>query len=312
MKWSIAPFVALGLLAGPAPQTALAQDAEAAAVAAAPAAPGGLLGLFAAFDAKCHACKLQCCHTPFGKLITGAVTPMSMMTGGLIPTPCANANAGAAGPAGTASKIQADAAAAKARAEAVRYLGTVDCHYYPEAEASLIAALRADRSECVRLAAAQALGSGCCCTKRTIEALTLAVNGSDVDGNPGERSMRVKVAAYMALQNCLGPYSGVSPLPPVQPIRPEMPPPSEAATSQDAASSSEGVVQLAGYYEQNKPMADVLWAARQTLAQVGPTLPVQAEPQPRVRRNLFDLWKSTREPDEPTPAAPTPVADFSQ
>src|SRR5256885_11485017 len=32
----------------------------------------------------------------------------------------------------TAAKIKADEAGANARRAAVRYLGTVDCHYYPE------------------------------------------------------------------------------------------------------------------------------------------------------------------------------------
>src|SRR2546425_250805 len=70
-----------------------------------------------------------------------------------------------------AAKIRADEAGAKARRTAVKYLATVDCHYYPEAEAALIAALRADRNECVRLEAALALGGGCCCTRNAAQAL---------------------------------------------------------------------------------------------------------------------------------------------
>jgi len=60
-----------------------------------------------------------------------------------------------------AAKVEQEQKQAKVRVAAVKYLGTVQCHYYPEAEAALIASLRADRSECVRLAAAQALASGC-------------------------------------------------------------------------------------------------------------------------------------------------------
>src|SRR5207237_2362732 len=107
-------------------------------------------------------------------------------------------------PAGAAAKIKADEAAAKARREAVRYLGTVDCHYWPEAQDALINALRADRNECVRLEAAWVLGRGCCCTKKTIVALSITVAGSDRDGNPYEDSDRVKAAAAAALAHCLG------------------------------------------------------------------------------------------------------------
>ena len=77
------------------------------------------------------------------------------------------------------------------RRAAVRCLAYIDCHWYPEAEAALIDALRTDRSECVRLEAAVALGSGCCCTRKTVEALTLVVNGGNTDANPaGELAAR--------------------------------------------------------------------------------------------------------------------------
>jgi hypothetical protein len=85
----------------------------------------------------------------------------------------------------------------------VRYLGTVDCRYWPEAEEALINALRADRNECVRLEAAWSLNRGCCCTRKTIEALAITVSGSERDGNPPEVSPRVRAAAHEALTNCL-------------------------------------------------------------------------------------------------------------
>ena len=100
-----------------------------------------------------------------------------------------------------AAKIRADEAGAKARRAAVHYLGTVDCHYYPEAEAALIAAVRADRNEGVRLEAVLALGNGCCRTKRTMDALNLVVSGSEQDGNPAETSERIRQAASGALQH---------------------------------------------------------------------------------------------------------------
>jgi hypothetical protein len=146
---------------------------------------------------------------------------------------------GPAGPAGAqaaAAAIQADVAGAGARIAAIEYLATVDCHYWPEAEAALIGRLRGDRVECVRFAAARALGSGCCCTKKTIEALVLVVGGEDKDGFPAETSERVRAAAIAALQNCLTRIDGresapEKPVPPepATPLPPE--PPGSGSTS---------------------------------------------------------------------------------
>lgn len=99
----------------------------------------------------------------------------------------------------TAAKIKFDESQAKTRQAAVRYLATVDCTYYPEAEASLIAALRADRSESVRYEAAVALGTCRGATKRILEALNLSALGYDLDGNPPESSDRVRQAARNSL-----------------------------------------------------------------------------------------------------------------
>src|SRR5205823_14946141 len=107
------------------------------------------------------------------------------------------------GAEGAAARIKADEAGAKKRRAAVRYLGTVDCNYWPEAQEALINSLRADRNECVRLEAAWALGRGCCCTRKTLEALALTVSGSERDGNPIERSDRVRAAAQGSLDHCL-------------------------------------------------------------------------------------------------------------
>ena len=101
-----------------------------------------------------------------------------------------------------AGKIKAEEAGAKNRRAAVRYLGTVDWHYYPEAEAALIAALRADRNELVRIEAAHSLGNGYC-TKKGIEALEMVLAGSEIDGNPAENSERVKATAQIALQHSM-------------------------------------------------------------------------------------------------------------
>ena len=104
----------------------------------------------------------------------------------------------------------------------MRCLAYADCNWYPEAEAALITALRTDRNECVRDEAASVLGSGCCCTRKIIEALAISASGSKKDGNPPENSLRVKAAAYISLQHCLNCYVQVEELNPLeQPEKPE-------------------------------------------------------------------------------------------
>ena len=145
--------------------------------------------------------------TPFGELRSKIREPLSDLTGGLIPPippkfP-ALADLMDPGAVGAAAKVKLDREMAKKRIKAVQYLTTVDCHYWPEAEDALVGALRADRNEWVRLAAAQALLKGCCCTKKTILALTMAATCSNADGNPTEKSPRVVAAAQAALSKCL-------------------------------------------------------------------------------------------------------------
>lgn len=137
--------------------------------------------------------------TPFGQLRERVQNPLSKLTGGLIkpfpPQAPALAELMDPGAVGAAAKVKFDRLQAKQRIEAVKYLGTVDCHYWPEAEDALVGALRVDRNEWVRLAAAQTLLGGCCCTKKTITALSIAASCSDEDGNPREKSPRVVAAA---------------------------------------------------------------------------------------------------------------------
>jgi hypothetical protein len=178
-------------------------------------AAGQAQGLLGQIQAMCCAAKQCFCECPLGQLVNQATMPLSLMSGGLIPPCCPTtpnlaqqANAKAQGGAvGAAAAIAADEADAPKRRAAVRYLGTVDCHWWPEAEAGLITALRTDRNECVRWEAAKALGNGCCCTKRVIEALTITAESSEKDGNPAENSERVKDSAMAALQHCLCCYS---------------------------------------------------------------------------------------------------------
>ena len=101
-----------------------------------------------------------------------------------------------------ATKIKSEEAGVENRRAAVRYLGTVDWHYYPEAEVALIAALRADRNESVRVEAAFSLGNGGGRTGKTLEALRIVLGGSEQDGNPAESSEHVKAAALTALNHC--------------------------------------------------------------------------------------------------------------
>lgn len=181
-----------------------------AATGAAPAQPATLWSFLGLSKAQKAACLQQICQNPLlGPATNAMLAPMTLMTGGLFSGLCPPSSAFGAGgsPAQqVASAVAADEASAKERVAAVEYLATVDCHYWPDVEEAIIASLRTDRNECVRYAAAKALISGCCCGKKTIEALTIVVNRTDKDGNPSENSDRVVAAACMALQRCLAVY----------------------------------------------------------------------------------------------------------
>jgi hypothetical protein len=213
-------------------------------------------------------CKRKFCASPVGQLLNNSLKPVSALTGGLIGGCCLTGpspgDLAKPGPEGAAAKIQLDEAEAKARRAAVRYLGTVDCHYWPDvAEPALIGALRADRSECVRLEAALALGRGCCCTKRTIAALELTVNGSDRDGNFAETSERVRAAAAAALAHCLSCFAEVREKLPDEPSRHVSLPPGRKA--QTAAAPD--VPGFTDYYRQvdRVPMSEWVEAAKRSL-----------------------------------------------
>lgn len=101
-----------------------------------------------------------------------------------------------------AAAIRADELSAERRRTAIRYLAGVDGAFNPEAEAGLLTALRTDRHESVRYEAALALSNSCCWTAKTINALNQAMTGGTADGNPTERSDRVRQAAWQALSRC--------------------------------------------------------------------------------------------------------------
>jgi len=157
-------------------------------------------------------------------MLSGAAGPMSMMSGGLTQNKCqqnALLNDLLQPPdsaVGAAALIQQDELDAKKRRAAVRYLGTVDCHYWPEASQALKKALRGDRNECVRFEAAVVLGTGCCCTHEIIEALRMSVMGVRGDGFPAETSERVRIAAARSLEHCLSCAGGGASVPVGPPI----------------------------------------------------------------------------------------------
>ena len=224
-------LAALALLC--AAQSASAQ-APAAAVPAAgvPAGAAGAAGTAATavkpgclekICVRCEAFRRKLCVTPAGALINNMTRPLTTLTGGVIPPFCpilpSAADLAKPGVAGAAAEGKKDAAEAKARQMDVRYLGTLDCRYYPNASKGLADGLRMDPSECVRFEAAQALSRGCCCNKVTLAALEASVSGMDIDGNPGERSVRVRCTAAIALEKCLACY--VAPAPEPEPVDPK-------------------------------------------------------------------------------------------
>jgi hypothetical protein len=239
--WAQAPA---GAGAGAAGAAGAGAAGAGAAPAAAPA-PASIWSFLGINKTCLKEFKVRLCKSNIGLMMGNMLKPVSLMSGGLLPQCCpkvlqddALAKAAKEGPdaakgdaAAAAAKIAQDEAQAKERRAAVRYLGTVDCHYWGDvAIPALIAALRGDPNECVRWEAAMALGSGCCCNKQTIAALTLSVYGVDdpaegrtvagafVDGqrvvifdkHPVETSERVKASALAALQHCLSCYSEVT------------------------------------------------------------------------------------------------------
>jgi hypothetical protein len=217
-------------------------------------------------------------------LLGNTLKPVSAFSGGLIPPCCPKVlnedalnKAAKEGPEAAkgdaqaaAAKIAKDEAEAKERRAAVRYLGTVDCHYWGDvAEPALINALRNDRNECVRWEAAMALGNGCCCTMKTIQALTISVYGVDKDGLtvagkfsdgfPVETSERVKASALAALQHCLSCYTETASPGPEKPERgPEK-------IEKPVAQAAPSPFQPAVYNKQSQPrtIAQVIEDARQ-------------------------------------------------
>jgi hypothetical protein len=256
------------------------------------------------------ACKQKFCNSIFGKLFGAILTPMSALSGGLMGPPCGGPSpADLAKPAtsaeGAAARIKADEANVAARRAAVRYLGTVSCKYYPEAEPALISALRGDPSECVRIEAAKAFANGCCCSKKTMAALTLAVNGGTKDGFPSEQSECVRALAYAALQVCVATF-----VEPVVPPEKGTPAPKEKEKNKEAGAAM-GPVPYYDAVAVNPPL-EMLREARIAVAR-GVNISALAYRQLMTDQNhligaLTDPERMTIQPNATTPAAPATPA----
>jgi hypothetical protein len=272
-----------------APAAPAAAGAAGTAGTAAPAAPSANLWSFLCPSQDQKKAFKEClCQSQFGLLVNNTLAPLRLFTGGVVPPCCPGLPTAAEladkGPVGAAAAIKKDEAEAKARIAAVKYLATVSCHYWPEAQDALIQALRKDRNECVRWQAALALGSGCCCTKKTIKALAITVSSSDEDGQPAELSDRVKAAAEAALYHCLDCFTETvpAPEPKKEEKRPEpAPAPAPAPESKPVAGQAmtPGAVPglLAG-------AVDVRWAAFSQKVEQQPTAEVVAEARRLLKR----------------------------
>jgi hypothetical protein len=245
------------------------------------------------------------CNSKIGQLFNNMLLPTSMATGGLLGPICPGPNTpnpedlnkSATSPQGAAAKIKAEEAQAKAKIAALEYLATVDCRYYPEAEAAMINGLRAEKNECVRLAAAKALASGCCCSAKVIKALTMTVNCSTKDGFPAEASELVRCYAYVALERCLRKCIQD------EPEQPPEPPPAAKKAMYEALSPMGSVpdytaaILLAAYYSPDKSeSASAIFAdARLALSrglQVSPQTIARLSGPRSVRASLFPDHKA--------------------
>jgi hypothetical protein len=258
---------------GPVPTVPGAAGTAAAAPAA---APKNIWSFFCKTPEQKAQCKANFCNSRIGQFINNMMMPASLATGGLLGPLCPGPNEPnpadlakpVTGAQGAAAKIKAEEAQAKAKIAAIEYLATVDCRYYPEAEAALINGLRAEKNECVRLAAAKAFASGCCCSANVVKALTITVNCSTKDKFPAEASELVRTYAYVALERCLRKCVEAE-----DEIPPEPPPAAKKAMFETLAPMGtipdyHATILLASYYslDSNETPAAVFAAARVALA----------------------------------------------
>ncbi len=262
------------------------------------------------------ACKSRLGQSPIRQIAHNLITPLRVASGGLLPdylqetpTPAdlARMTANYASPAEiVAAKIKVDEANAKARIAAIRFLACKDCDYWHEAEDVLLAALRADRHEAVRFEAARALAYGQgCCTPRTMASLNLVVAGSDADGNPAEKSERVRGVAFAALERylaCLPPPPPVEHLPPPHPF----PAPKEFAP-EVGRSAPAGNLHQAGFAKPPASTADKETPYLQALRLWTEKAGTPTQPHVRSPRTLWNLLVFSTRPHEMPPPPPHPV-----
>jgi hypothetical protein len=251
------------------------------------------------------------CQSSFGQMLNNMLMPMGLMTGGLIHPICPGPNTPnpadlAKSPTsaqGAAAKIKAEEAQAGAKIAALEYLASVDCRYYPEAGAAMIAGLRAEKNECVRIAAAKALASGCCCNAKVIKALTICVNCESKDGFPPEASELVRAYAYVALERCLRKCIEAEPE-----IPPEPPAAAKKALYETLAPLGtipdySATILLTSYFspESTETNSNLYVAARQTLSkglQLSPRTTVRLAGPRNVRDTLFPGMGRTLSPTQ--------------
>lgn len=296
----------------------------AASVPAAPSSsPSNIWSMLCPTSAQMAACKQKLCDCTLVQFLSGGLAPVSALTGGLVGTGCPGPNQAnpqdllqpsdsALGAAARIKKLEAEAAARRA---AVRYLGTVDCRRFPEAEMALISSLRGDENECVRYEAALALGSGCCCTKKVLEALVVTVSGKRTN-EPAESSPRVRGAAAKSLERCLLKYCDLDVLTPGK--SPEKPVEATPEPAKEKAAADplveEGKQILAAYkakYVVARPTAEppvaptptAPPAVTQAVAQLTPARPVVSEPvaaptpqglPPTGQRDVWSVFRHAR------------------
>jgi hypothetical protein len=294
--------------------------AQVPAAPAPPAGASGLVGLIQMAAGAAKACKAKICSCPLGQMITNAGKPLNTALGGLLCPPCCppvkdeDLKKPPTLPDGACAKIMQEELDMPKRRKAIQCLARADCHWWPEAEAALIAGLRADRNECVRLEAAKALANGCCCTRKTIEALLIVVTSSKKDGNPSENSERVKAMALLALEHCLHNY--VEDEEPKQPELPKPPPEKVPPEKPPAAAEWEGLPlpNLAYYDNLDRTPASATIAAAKKALQAAHAAPPKSNATvagTTGSRNIYQIWVSAQtQPSTPTRAAgePPPLA----
>lgn len=309
MKWLFwipATFLCLHFAAPHArAQAAAAGAAGAASGAAAPAT--GLTAFCQYIDSKIQACKAKICACPCGQMLTNGQAVGNLFLGGMCCPPCCptvnpeDLKKASNTPEGACARFKQDMETMPARRKAIRCLAYADCHWWPEAEAALITALRTDRNECVRLEAAKVLGTGCCCTRKTLEALVIVVSASNRDGNPSENSPRVKAAALVALHHCVDCY--VEPLP--EPVRPEkapLPKPDAGGSTVEKTDTPTS--------SSRESMADLVADARRLLNQAKIS-PVDHQPLQAGHQSLLEIYHVTANPGSfatPLASAKPPAA----